>query len=197
MIPIESQPEPENFDERVRIPGNRFLAEVPTPTTKQWEGKEYWRRILPNMRQAYKGICAYCAHWIPHSTGNHSIDHFVPRVRNPNLAYEWSNFRYVSARFNSRKGTRTILDPFTLSPNWFIIDFTSLHIKPHPDLLPDQKKMVQETIDCLRLNKDDDLVVEREAWARHCRNGDIPLSHLQKYYPFIAYELERQDLLNQ
>ena len=197
MIPVKPQPEPENFDERVRIPGNQFLAEVPTPTTKLWGGKEYWRRVLPDMRKAYKSICAYCAHWIPHSTGNHSIDHFVPRVREPDLAYEWSNFRYVAARFNSRKGTRVILDPFTLLPNWFMIDFASLFIKPNPDLLVTQKKAVQETIDYLKLNDDDDLIAEREAWVRSYRNGEIPFSFLQKRYPFIAYEIKRQGLLKE
>jgi len=194
---VQFQSEPEDFDERVRIPGNRFLAEVPTPTTKQWKGKEYWRGVLPDMRKAYRRICSYCAHWIPRSTGNDSVDHFAPKAREPNLAYEWSNFRYVAARFNSRKGTREILDPFTLLSGWFIIDFRSLFVKPNPDLLPNQKDAVQITIDYLKLNDDDDLVVEREAWVRDYRNREISLSHLQKRAPFIAYELERQELLNE
>lgn len=197
MIPVQPQPAPENFNERIRIPGNQFLAEVPTPTTKQWEGKEYWRRALPDTRKAYKSICAYSAHWIPHSTGNHSIDHFVPRVRDPNLAYEWSNFRYVAARFNSRKGTRTILDPFTLLSSWFIIDFKSLFVKPNPDLLPNQKEAVQKTIKYLKLNDDDDLVTERAAWVQDYYDRHISLSHLRKKAPFIANELERQGLLNE
>jgi 5-methylcytosine-specific restriction endonuclease McrA len=196
MIPVQPQPEPPVFNELVRVPGKQFLAEVPTPTTKQWEGKEYWRRALPDMRKAYKSICTYCAHWIPHSTGNHSIDHFVPRFREPNLAYEWSNFRYVAARFNSRKGTRAILDPFNLLPNWFIIDFTSLFVKPNPDLLLSQKEAVLETIKHLKLNEDDDLVAEREAWIQNYRDGHISFSFLKKQAPFIAYELERQGLLN-
>lgn len=193
MIPVQPQPEPQDFNERVRVPGKQFLAEVPTPTTKQWEDKEYWRRALPDMRKAYKSICTYCAHWIPHSTGNHSIDHFIPRFQEPKLAYEWSNFRYVAARFNSRKGIRVILDPFTLSPNWFTLDFISSFVKPNPDLLPNQKEAVQKTIDYLKLNDDDDLVKEREAWVECYRNGDISFSHLKKNAPFIAYELERQD----
>lgn len=196
MIPVQPQPEPENFDEHVRIPGNQFLAEIPTPTTNQWKGKEYWRRVLPSMRRAYKSICAYSAHWIPHSTGNHSVDHFVPRLREPNLAYEWSNFRYVAARFNSRKGTRSILDPFILSSNWFIIDFTSFYVKPNPELLPAQRHAVSKTIEYLRLNDDDDLVAERGAWVQDYRKGEIPFTHLKKKAPFIAYELERQRLLN-
>jgi len=135
MIPIKPQPEPPSFEQSVRIPGKRFLAQVPHPVSEQWKGKEYWRQVLPDMRQAYEGICAYCAFWIPHSTGNHSIDHFIPKSQNPNLAYEWDNFRYVSARFNSRKGNRTILDPFTLPLNWFVIDFKSFFVSPNSGLL--------------------------------------------------------------
>jgi len=196
MIPVQLQPEPEDFDKRVRTPGKQFRAEVPTPTTKQWEGKEYWRRALPHMRKAYKSICAYSAHWIPYGTGNHSIDHFVPRFQESNLAYEWSNFRYVAARFNSRKGTQVILDPFALLPNWFIIDFRSLFVKPNPDLLPSQKEEVLKTIKYLKLNNDDDLVAEREAWVQDYYNGDITFLHLEKKAPLIAYELKRQGLLN-
>ena len=125
MIPVTLQPEPEDFAKTVKESGLKFLLEVPNPTIEQWKGKEYWQHALPSMRKAYQGVCAYCAHWIPHSTGNHSIDHFMPKSHHPELAYTWSNFRYVAARFNSRKGTRSILDPFQLIHNWFILDFTS------------------------------------------------------------------------
>lgn len=195
MMPVDPQQMPIDFNEKVRNPGNRFLRRIPTPTKKQWKDKEYWRKILPDMRKAYNSICVYCAHWIPHSTGNHSIDHFVPKSQDPSLAYEWSNFRYVAARFNSRKGTKIILDPFTLLPNWFVIDFTSLFIKPSSKLLPDQKERVQNTIKHLKLNDDDDLITEREAWVHEYNEGHISFEHLEKRTPFIAYELNRQGLV--
>ncbi len=194
MIPIRPQPAPTDFDDRVRNPGQRFLAEIPIPTVRQWEGREYWRRVLPDMSIAYESICAYCAHWIPHSTGNHSIDHFIPKSQDPQLAYEWSNFRYVAARFNSRKGTKEILDPFALPSDWFIIDFSSMFVKPGHDLSPHDKETVQRTITILKLNEDDDLVTEREAWVNEFRSGGISFSYLQKKAPFIAQELDRQGL---
>jgi hypothetical protein len=196
MIPVKPQPEPERFAERVRAPGMQFLEQVPRPTSEQWGKRAYWQRALPDMRAAYDGICAYSAHWIPHSTGNHSIDHFVPKSASPNLAYEWTNFRYVSARFNSRKGTRTILDPFELQPDWFVIDLTSFLIKPHSSLSPGQQKSVWQTIECLKLNTDDDLVDERASLVNDYRDGGISFSHLRKIAPFIAYELKRQGLLD-
>lgn len=173
----------------------QFLLKVPNPTKSEWENHAYWRKVLPHMRRAYGEICAYCAHWIPSSTGSHSVDHFVPKSQNPQLAYEWSNYRYVSARFNSRKGVQTILDPFELAPNWFVLDFTSFLIRPHPALSRQQKELVNQTISCLKLNLDEDLVLERQNWfdCYHC--GEISLTHLIRRAPFIAYELQRQGKL--
>ena len=39
MIHIDLQPEPADFDIRVRQPGNAFLSRIPIPTSKQW-GKQ-------------------------------------------------------------------------------------------------------------------------------------------------------------
>ena len=146
MIPVQPQPEPEGFSERIRKPGVAFLKQVPHPTTAQWNGKEYWRRALSSMRASYKSICAYSAHWISPITGGHSIDHFMPKVLQPDLAYEWSNFRYTASKFNARKGTHTILDPFRLEPDWFILDFDSFLIRPNPRLAPEHKAAVQNSI---------------------------------------------------
>jgi len=192
MIPVQPQPEPEDFPERVRTPGAAFLKQVPHPTTKQWKGKEYWRRALPNMHTSYNGICVYSAHWISPVTGGHSIDHFAPRVSRPDLAYEWSNFRYASSKFNARKGIHTILDPFQLEPDWFILDFDSFLVKPNPNLVPEQKAAVRNAIDILKLNDDEDCVELRQDCVGWLRTGEISFTHLQRIAPFIAHELQRQ-----
>ncbi len=195
MIPVDPQPEPVNFTYRVQKPGREFLKSVSQPTSKQWKGKEYWRRVLPDMRSDYNSICAYCALWIPYGTGRHSIDHFIPKSVEPSLAYEWSNFRYVSARFNSRKGTRSILDPFQLNEGWFILNFFTFLIKPNPTLTAGQQKLVRDTIDVLKLNIDEDLVTERQTWIEEFWAGEMTFEHLKKKAPFIAYELERQNMI--
>jgi len=195
MMPVSIQPEPVHFTKQVRTPGQQFLSKVPKPTAQQWRGKEYWQRALPDMRQAYNSICAYSAFWIPHSTGNHSIDHFLPKSKKPSLAYEWHNYRYVSARFNSRKGTRTIVDPFKLFPGWFILDFKSFLIKPNPELIEEKKTRLWATIKLLKLNDDEDLVIERQTWYLNYLNNEISFQHLKKKAPFIALEVERQNLV--
>lgn len=195
MISVQLQQEPPEFSQRVRIPGKRFLSENSSPTSRQWRNREYWQRVLPNMRKAYKGICAYSASWIPHSTGNHSIDHFIPKSRQPELAYEWDNYRYSSARFNSRKGTHSVVDPFKLLPNSFVLDFRSFFIKPNPKLPLEEQQPLRETVKRLKLNDDEDLILERQACCSHYFKNEISFKHLQKRYPFIAFELERQNLL--
>ncbi len=193
MIPVELQPEPEDFLRRVKKDGREFLLANPHPISKEWKGKEYWQRALPDMRQAYKRICAYCCHWIPHSTGNHSIDHFIPKSQQPSLAYDWANFRYVSSRFNSRKGTKIILDPFNLLNESFAIDFKSFLIHPNSNLSPTGQANVCETIKYLQLNSDDDLVLERQTYFLEYQAGEISFEHLEKKAPFIAYEILRQE----
>jgi 5-methylcytosine-specific restriction endonuclease McrA len=195
MIPVQAQPESIHFSKQVRIPGQQFLSKIPKPTSQQWRGREYWQRVLPDMRKAYDSICAYSAFWIPHSTGNHSIDHFIPKSKQPSLAYEWHNYRYVSARFNSRKGTHTIVDPFKLLQGWFRLDFKSFLIKPNSEVSANQKEKLWETIKHLKLNDDEDLVIERQTWYLNYLNKEISFGHLKKKAPFIALEAERQDLI--
>jgi hypothetical protein len=192
MIPISLKPEPANFDASVRIPGQNFLRSNPHPKHNEW--KPYWTNALPDLRIAYNEICAYSATWIPHSTGGHSVDHFDSKTINPHLAYEWSNFRYCSSRFNSRKGVKTIADPFSIHYNWFEINFSNMLIQPADYLAPTIKNEINASIDILGLNSDDKLVEERLSYFQYFHNGDISFSYLERKAPFIAYELRRQGL---
>jgi hypothetical protein len=194
MIPVRKKPEPENFDELVRTPGREFLEKVPAPTTKQWKRHEYWKEVLGKMGQSYRWVCAYSALWVPPVTGARTIDHFVPKSTNPALAYEWDNFRYASATMNSRKGTKTIIDPFTLKPGWFEMDFEQLEVKPNPTLSPENAEVVRSTIKILKLDKDEEYKNACQNWVMNYCRGDITFKFLKAAAPFIAYELERKGL---
>lgn len=194
MIPVQAQPQPTDFDEKVAKPGARYLSATSRPVN--WRNREYWRAIIPELYTIYDGVCAYCAEWISSSTGVSTVDHFVPKSVSPNLAYEWGNFRLACLKLNSWKGDyQDVLDPFLLQPDWFVLEFPSLLIKPHADLAPHQREQVETTIKRLRLNADDGCVRARLRWIKdYCRNKDYEL--LSDYAPFIAYELRRQDLLD-
>jgi hypothetical protein len=200
MIPITPQPEPSDFNERVKSKGEAYLTQKPPTDTplgkKYWKGKEYWIDSLNDLWSAYGGICAYSCHWIACDTGVATVDHFIPKSINPSLAYDWTNFRLASLKLNSRKRDhQDVLDPFTLTQGWFVMDFPSMIIMPHPDLTPEQKIQVRKTIDRLKLNHDDSCTRARSHWLRNYCSGHLTFEYLEEYAPFIAYELRRQDLV--
>lgn len=193
MIPVSLKQEPVNFNDTVRVPGQSFLSLNPHPKRDEW--RPYWTKVLPNLRLEYKGICSYSATWIPHSTGSHSVDHFLPKDLYPFLAYEWNNFRYCSSRFNSRKRIKNILDPFTIQPGWFEINFNNMLIRPASHLSQSLKDEINNSIDILKLNSDDILVEERLIYLQDFETGEISFDYLQRKTPFIAYELVRQNIV--
>ena len=194
MMHINNFPAPASYSQ-VRSSGLLFLATTPNPSTKQWNEHAYWQVLLPDLRQLYNGICNYCATWIPHSTGQHSVDHFLDKNMHPELAYQWENYRYVSARFNARKGTKSIVDPVFLPANTFVININNFFIEVNP---ASNRSILQnhalETIKILKLNHRD-LVEERiEFYMRYCA-GDISRVYFQQKSPFLASELIRQGLI--
>lgn len=143
------------------------------------------------MTTAYNGICAYSSLWIkPHQP---TIDHYVSRDENPNLAYEWENFRLAIGRINTKKRNyKDVLDPFVIGENWFVLDFTTFGIKPNPALDNAEKEAVKKTIKRLDLDNRD-YREAREAWFNGFRNN---ITQLEKYAPFIAHEMKRQGFVN-
>ena len=196
MIPIQLQPEPPHFLERVQQPGHNFLAKKPNPTAKDWYTHNYWIRVVDDLYKAYSGICAYSCHWIPPDTGSKSVEHFKPKKKYPHDAYRWENFRLVSGNLNGRKGDyEDVLDPFTLSEGWFALDFPSLLVHPGKNLLPAEEELVIKTINRLRLNDEGTCLQARINWVRDYITVPFPFSHLEKKAPFIASELKRQHMI--
>lgn len=194
MIPVKQQPEPPNFENKVRSKGNAFLQTVPRPKT--WDSREYWRESLRDLHGAYNQVCSYSAQWIPWIEGSPTVDHFIPKSVKPELAYEWSNFRLSCLKMNARKRDfQDILDPFQITSGWFILDFPSLLIKASPDIDEQVKIQVRSTIKRLKLNDDDDCVKHRLDWLMRYCEKNITFDFLKETSPFIAYELERQNLV--
>lgn len=191
MIPVTPQPEPADFDATVRRPGQAFLRQVPRPTADQFRKKNYWKEALPDLRTAYRSICAYSSCWIPSSC---TVDHFNPKTTHPQLAYEWSNYRLADAKINNNKGNSSqVLDPFLIQQGWFTLDVATLWVKPEPTLRPAVFRAVETTISVLRLN-DDDWVQMRFEIFRQYRDGDCTIGFLQRCYPFMASEVTRQQV---
>jgi hypothetical protein len=192
MIRVDPAPEYPDFDGQVRVPGAAFLATCPTPTSEQFRKKNFWNRAARELHAAYSGICAYTAMYLPEQG---SVDHFLPKSDYPDLAYEWSNFRLASGRVNSSKGNQIhILDPFDIENDWFYIDIPTCLLRPNPDLGKDLRARIKGTINSLRLNQDDNYVQERCNILIEYACGDISKNFLQRRYPFLAKEIDRQGL---
>lgn len=192
MIRVAPMPEYPGFDADVRQPGGAFLATCPQPNSEQFKKKAFWGRAAKNLWAAYNGICAYTAMYLPDQG---SVDHFHPKTSFPELAYEWSNFRLASGRVNNSKGNTThILDPFQIEDDWFHMDIPACLIKANATLQNPKKGEVTQTINSLRLNQDDNYVQERCSILIEYAREEITLGFLQRRYPFLAKEVERQNL---
>ena len=194
MIPVVKQKEPQNFNNDVRIPGLKYLHKNQRPNSKEFNRHAYWRKISPELYQIYKGICAYTGMWFADNFS--SIDHFIPKSKDPLLAYEWDNYRLTTQRMNNTKGDEiNIVDPFDVKLGWFVLDLNTYLIKPNEILANSEREKIKHTIKVLRLNSDDDRVENRREIIQGFIDGNFDTEFIKEKYPFIAYEIERQGLL--
>jgi len=192
LIPITLQPEPPRFAQDVRNPGSAFLRRVQNPNRDDWSRNNFWTRALADLYSSYGGICAYSASWIPAAV-QASVDHFLPKSLYRPQAYEWRNFRLSSKEMNSNKGdAQGILDPCAIQAGWFVLRFDTLRIEAEGTLRQQQIQTIEHTIRVLKLNHDA-YVESRFAIVRDYSKGDCTLAFLQRRYPFIASELQRQN----
>ena len=129
------------------------------------------------------------------TTGEASVDHFVPKSAQPQLAYEWSNLRLAARRYNQLKGDyQDVLDPFQIAGDWFVLNIPSLQLSANDNLSDAEAGEVWCTISRLRLN-DERALRSRARWLREYCNRHISFEFLQRHAPFITHELRRQGLV--
>lgn len=193
MIPVKKQPEPADFEDKVAKKGRKFLSQNPRPNN--WKNRSYWTEVLPDLWNAYHSVCAYCCHWIPPEQSSASVDHFIPKSISPERAYDWDNYRLAALKMNAKKGDFTdVIDPFELTEATFWLLFPSMQVKPNPQLSENQKMRIWDTIRRLDLNDDEVLVNARLRWVLNYCDKHIDFEFLRENAPFIAFEIERQNL---
>lgn len=195
MIRVTAEPEPPQFDERVRQPGLALIAELAAEVGSEDaiapdQFQPYWRRALDDLLVGYDRICAYLSLYIPEGVGTPSVDHMVAKSKAWDLVYEWSNYRLACLLMNSRKGVADVLDPFEIGEDWFALELDEFQIMPGRGLPAEIHARVVDTIATLRLN-DNICCDARAAYPRAYWAGDISLSRLQQRAPFVAKEMER------
>ena len=190
MIHVTPKDEPPDFDQRVRQPGMRAVERGDEPLP------DYWRRCLDDLHRLYEGICAYACVYIPKVTGGRSVEHFAPKRKHPQYAYEWSNYRLVCCVMNSRKRDfEDVLDPFEILDGWFHLQLTTMKVVPNDSLTPEIIKPVEDTIKRLKLNDPDCIEARSNYYEEYISREDpLPFRLLKKWSPFVAMEVERQGL---
>ena len=150
--------------------------------------------VMASMESNFSLETDATCHYIPKDTGSDTVEHFTPKRVNPALAYEWSNFRLVCGRLNGRKGDhQDVLDPASITASPFQIDFPSLQLKISENLNKDIIDLAESTIVRLKLNEERCIESRQEYVENYC-NDIVSLAGLQRYAPFLYYELNRQDL---
>lgn len=183
------------FDASVRQPGLAWLRNQGL-RPKNWDrGSEIWRRCLDDLHREYAGICAYLGIYIEPVTGARSVDHFVPKSIDPNLVFEWSNYRLACMTMNSRKKDRAVpLDPFRLSRQTFHLELVTGRIFPNPGRSAALQKKAQTMIVMLGLD-DSECRNLRATWWNRYLIGRIDAMFLRESAPFVHAEALRQGML--
>lgn len=178
--------EPPYFDEKIRIPGRAWLQEH----SHADRPKHYWRFCLPDLARAFRDLCGYTAMYEPSGT----VDHYLSCKNYPELAYEWSNYRYISGWLNSVKqdADRQILDPFEVQDNWFELQLPSLLLTPTEHIPPEYKARAEFTLKRLKLVNGVNVMRQRQMWYNLYLSGKASLSLLDTLAPLLAEAIRRQ-----
>lgn len=218
MIPVAPADEPESFDKHVRKRGaiaiQRLLGKqvrAPGRKPKKTYAKPeliparsfptYWTDVresddksaLDDLMEAYDQYCAYLGMRIEHATGSPTVDHFVAKELYWRLVYEWSNYRLCAGCVNGAKGTKKVVDPFSVKVGWFELDLGTFLVRRGDAAPVAEHALIDDTLPILNLRQ---CIRQRGDFITRYRAKKIDLANVELYAPFIAAELRRQGALN-
>ncbi|MFT3769904.1 MAG: hypothetical protein QM820_31120 [Minicystis sp.] len=180
---------PRGFNQRVRRPGDRWLAEHPEATRVP----PYWSRVRAQVIAAFEERCAYTAMWLSHDG---EIDHFISIHEDRRKAYRWSNLRYAASWFNSSKQnvpSTQILDPFEVGDGWFEIVLPSLELVVTDQCPESLRSKARFMLDRLGLAKGERVMRSRARfYAIYNPNDPATLAFLDQFAPLIARAIRKQ-----
>ena len=186
MIRFAPPPEPPDFDETVRQPGNVWLREHPG----EKRPRDLWSDFRSHLADGFRDLCAYSVMCDRIGT----VDHYLSYRNHPELAYEWSNYRYASGWINQSKRTEDekVLDPFEVQDGWFEILLPSLQLVMTDQTPPEERERAQYTLKRLHLRDDERVIRQRRAWYEMYEEGKLSLDGLEDVAPLIARAVRKQ-----
>jgi hypothetical protein len=188
MIRFTLQEEPTGWDARCRARGRKWLAR----NLDYIRPQDYWTEFEPELRAAFNELCAFSAMWVMKA----DMDHFIPvamlkKRGQHELAYEWSNFRYVEGVINQSKRDYPVLDPFEVQDDWFTILLPSLQLVLTDKVPVRRRKRAMFTLERLKLRDGEVVLRYRQGWFEMYRSRELTLDGLRRRAPQIARAVER------
>jgi hypothetical protein len=122
-----------------------------------------------------------------------TVDHYISVAARPDLAYEWSNYRFASDLMNRIKAGAddSVLDPYEIGEGWFEILLPSMQMVVTDRVPPHLKRKAVFTLERLRLAHDERLIRWRRSVYEEYLKGSLTLEGLRKFAPLISRAVEK------
>jgi len=186
MIRMEPPTEPLTFDADCRQPGATWLDAnaVGDPPSR------FWRPFVMDLCRGFGNRCGYSAMWDLNGT----VDHYLSQENYRDLAFEWSNFRYIAGWLNSSKQAldRQVLDPFQVRDEWFEILLPSLIMRLTTCVPQSIRPTAEFTLRRLHLADGDRIYEQRQIYYDKFRTANRPISWLEELAPILATAVRRE-----
>lgn len=189
MIRVTRKRSPQGFAALVHGPGRRYLMSIPSGGKAVWKGHDYWNRMRNELYDAYEHVCAYLS--FPLNPRAYEVEHYRPKEKYPQLAYEWRNYRLASSGINRRKGVRAVVDPFCVKPDSFRLNLADGSIRVSGRYAIQYTALCQDTIDFLGLDDWDIRNARLDALDEYLERH-MDSTQLRTKYPFLFSELKRR-----
>lgn len=152
----------------------QFIANNPTATPKDFNGLSFQpikQAVKADLNADQGGLCVYCESRLEPNAGQ--IEHIKPKSgpnAHPHLCFSYTNYAHscINPKTCGQKkkdGLLPIEPKAGCNAEWILS--TDGTIEPHPDLTRQRRHAVVQTRDMLGLNKDSNLVDERQRWFRN------------------------------
>lgn len=188
MIPVPNPiEEPADFEEKCRKKGLSWLAKNPAAKRPY----SYWRIFNSALRAGFSERCAFQGLHITSGT----VDHFKSWNKNKDLAYEWSNFRYVEGWLNSSKTNKSVedlVDPFENCEGWFEITLPSLQMIVADGVPEEHRQRAEATLKEFCLRDDERAVQTRRSYMKLYEEGKLSLEGLDDWFPLLARAIRKR-----
>jgi hypothetical protein len=187
MIPVNEVATPAGFKKKAKLPGEAWLKANPGAIRP----KAFWIPFTPKLAEGFDHLCGYAAMLDP--TGG-TVDHFISFKNRPDLAYEWSNYRFASGPLNSskRNADAAVLDPYDVGVGWFEIILPSLQLRLTSQVPAAYKAKAEYTLNRLQLRDGERVIRWRWAWYELYLQGKLSIDGLRQVAPLIAAAVDKQ-----